>query len=163
MEGLVQASRSQQSRVDQVRAAGGRQHVHACDGNVGNRRERVHSLKPSTAAPMVTLTLQPLHSVQLGEELIDHPVRDPRAVVAPPGRQGVKLVKEQDARLGGLSPGASPEKKKEEKRLFPTAGFSPETRTTGPSPLEDVPDRLLARSDVLAEELGSLRRRGTVR
>lgn len=60
----------------------------------------------ATAAPIATPTLQPLHSVQLGEELIDHPVRDPRAVVAPPGRQGVKLVKEQDAGLGGLSPGA---------------------------------------------------------
>lgn len=55
-------------------------------------------------------TLQPLHSIQLREKLIDHTIRDARAVVAPPDRQGVKLIEEQDARLGGLSPAAVQEK-----------------------------------------------------
>lgn len=50
--------------------------------------------------------MQPLHAVQLREKLVDHAIRDARAVVASPGRQGVKLVEEQDARLGGLSPAA---------------------------------------------------------
>lgn len=53
-------------------------------------------------------TLQPLHPVQLREKLVDHAVCHARAVVAPPGRQGVKLIEEQDARLGGLSPGRDP-------------------------------------------------------
>lgn len=52
-------------------------------------------------------TLQPLHPVQLGEKLVDHTVSDTRAVVAPPGGQRVKLIKEQDARLGSVRPAAN--------------------------------------------------------
>lgn len=49
-------------------------------------------------------TLQTLHSIQLGQKLVYHSVGNPGAVVAPPGGQRVKLVKEQDARAGSLSP-----------------------------------------------------------
>lgn len=51
----------------------------------------------------MTATLQSFHSVQLGEKLVDDAVGDPRAVVAPPGRQGLELVEEEDAGFGGLS------------------------------------------------------------
>lgn len=54
----------------------------------------------SAAAP----TLQSLHSVQLGEELVDDAVSDPRAVVTPPGCQGLELIEEEDAGFGSLSP-----------------------------------------------------------
>lgn len=53
---------------------------------------------------MYDVTLQSLHSIQLGEELVDHTVGYTCAVVAPPGGQSVKLVEEQDAGLGGLCP-----------------------------------------------------------
>ena len=49
-------------------------------------------------------TLQALHPVQLGEELVDHAVCHPCVVVAPPGGQGVKLIEEEDAGRGGLGP-----------------------------------------------------------
>lgn len=58
----------------------------------------------------VWLTLQSLHPIQLGEKLVDHTISDSCAVVAPPGGQWVKLIKEQDARLGSLRPGANREK-----------------------------------------------------
>ena len=49
---------------------------------------------------MHALTLQAFHAVQLSQQLIDHPVSHPRAVVATLGGDGVKLIEEQDARLG---------------------------------------------------------------
>lgn len=49
-------------------------------------------------------TLQSLHSVQLGEQLVDHAVGDPRAVMTPPGRQRLELIEEEDAGFGSLSP-----------------------------------------------------------
>lgn len=56
-------------------------------------------------------TLQSLHPIQLGEKLVDYAISDPCAVVAPPGSQWVKLIKEQDARLGSLCPGGNKENK----------------------------------------------------
>lgn len=50
------------------------------------------------------LTLQSLHSIQLGEELVDHTVSDTCAVMASPGGQRVKLIKEEDAWFGSLGP-----------------------------------------------------------
>ena len=57
----------------------------------------------------VWLTLQSLHTIQLGEELIDHTVGHPRAVVAPPGGQRVKLIEEQDAWFSSLRSGMDKE------------------------------------------------------
>lgn len=53
---------------------------------------------------MFTPTLQPLHPIQLGEQLVDHPVGYSCAVVPSPRRQSVKLIEEQDARFGRLCP-----------------------------------------------------------
>lgn len=53
---------------------------------------------------MLRPTLQPLHPIQLGEQLVDHTVGYSCAVVASPWRQRVKLIEEQDARFGSLCP-----------------------------------------------------------
>ena len=43
-------------------------------------------------------TFEALDAVELSQQLVDHPVGDASGVVAPLGRDGVKLVKEEDAR-----------------------------------------------------------------
>lgn len=67
-----------------------------CDSNLQSLKGNSISAAPPT--------LQSLHPVQLGEELVDDAVGDPRAVVAPPGCQRLKLVEEEDAGFGRLSP-----------------------------------------------------------
>lgn len=52
---------------------------------------------------MAPPTLQSLHPVQLGEQLVDDAVGDPRAVVTPPGCQRLELIEEEDAGFGCLS------------------------------------------------------------
>lgn len=47
-------------------------------------------------------TLQAFHPIQLCEQLVDHTVSDPRAVVTSTGGQRVELIEEEDARLGCL-------------------------------------------------------------
>lgn len=94
-------------------------------------------------------TLQSLHPVQLGEQLVDHAVGDPGAVVAPPGRQRLELVEEEDAGLGGLGP----EAQREVGHAVQTVtSLKPNIR----SPPEDVSHPLLARSDVLAQKFRPL-------
>ena len=73
-ERLVQAAGPQQRRVDQVRPRRRRQHVHAAKA---------------------------FRAVHLREQLVDHAVGHAGRVVAAPRRDGVKLVEEQHARLGG--------------------------------------------------------------
>lgn len=50
-------------------------------------------------------TLQSLHPVQLGEELVHHAVCYTCAVVAPSWSQRIKLIEEKNAWLGSLRPG----------------------------------------------------------
>jgi len=70
---------------------------------IGLSIPRTHNASYSATWP----TLQPLHPVQLGEELVNHAVGDPRAVMAPPRSQRVKLIEEQNAWLGSLRPAAT--------------------------------------------------------
>ena len=72
---LVQSAWSEEGWVDQVWPTGGSQYIHS---------------------------LQAFHAIQLGEQLVDHAIRDARAVVATAWGERVELVEEQDARLGGL-------------------------------------------------------------
>lgn len=65
----------------------------------------------NTQPTAVWQTLQSLHPIQLGEKLVDYTISDSCAVVAPPGGQRVELIKEQDARLCSLRPGANRIKK----------------------------------------------------
>ena len=51
-------------------------------------------------------TFQAFDAIQLGEQLVDHAVCDARGVMAPARRDGVKLVKEQNARRSSAGPPA---------------------------------------------------------
>ena len=96
----------------------------------GSQQRGVHEIRPGRRREHHH-PAQTLHAVQLGEKLVDDAIRHPRGVVSAPGRNRVKLVKEERARRGG---GGAP---------------------------EGVADPRLGLPDVLVEQLGALYRDGS--
>mmetsp|Transcript_2026 Transcript_2026/g.7889 ORF Transcript_2026/g.7889 Transcript_2026/m.7889 type:complete len:250 (+) Transcript_2026:269-1018(+) len=96
----------------------------------GSQQRGVHEVRPGRRREHHH-PAQTLHAVQFGEKLVDDAIRHAGGVVSAPGRDGVKLVKEQSARRGG---GGAP---------------------------EGVADASLGLPDVLIEQLGALYRDGS--